>query len=133
VNQIFSAEYPMIRWLERNGCDVSYLAGVDSDRRGRQIRNHKLVSVLGHDEVLVRQPAEERGSGAERGGQPRFLSGNEIFWKTCYEPNGELQQGQKLDPLKDVWTGTWRDSYFQPGRAEAGEHAYWHDLHRQRV
>ena len=26
----FNAEYPMVRWLERNGYDVSYYTGVDS-------------------------------------------------------------------------------------------------------
>ena len=30
----FNAEYPMVRWLEANGYDVSYFSGVDSDRRG---------------------------------------------------------------------------------------------------
>src|SRR5262249_49036864 len=28
----FNAEYPMVRWLERNGYDVSYFTGVDADR-----------------------------------------------------------------------------------------------------
>ena len=29
---VFNAEYPMIRWLERNGYDVSYCTGIDTDR-----------------------------------------------------------------------------------------------------
>ena len=32
---LFNAEYPMVRWLEANGYDVSYFTGVDSDRRGK--------------------------------------------------------------------------------------------------
>ena len=28
----FANEYPMVRFLERNGYDVSYIAGVDTDR-----------------------------------------------------------------------------------------------------
>ena len=31
---VFNSEYPTVRWLERNGYDVSYTTGVDSDRRG---------------------------------------------------------------------------------------------------
>ena len=31
---VFNAEYPMVRWLEANGYNVSYFTGVDSDRRG---------------------------------------------------------------------------------------------------
>ena len=35
---VFYAEYPMVRWLEANGYKVSYFTGVDSDRRGAEIR-----------------------------------------------------------------------------------------------
>ena len=34
VNAPFHAEYPAIRWLERNGYDVQYISGVDADRLG---------------------------------------------------------------------------------------------------
>src|SRR5580700_2110029 len=46
----FSAEYPMIRWLEANGYDVSYFAGVDTDRNGALITQHKVFTSIGHDE-----------------------------------------------------------------------------------
>ena len=45
VSWFFWAEYPMIRWLEANGFDVAYFTGVDSDRRGLAIRNHKMFSL----------------------------------------------------------------------------------------
>jgi hypothetical protein len=47
---IFNAEYPMIRWLEANGYDVSYFTGIDSDRLGAEIREHKVFLSVGHDE-----------------------------------------------------------------------------------
>jgi len=31
---LFNAEYPMLRWLEANGYDVTYTTGVDADRGG---------------------------------------------------------------------------------------------------
>src|SRR6202008_3217549 len=37
----FNAEYPMVRWLEANGYDVSYIAGLDTDRRGYELLTHK--------------------------------------------------------------------------------------------
>ena len=36
---VFNAEYPMVRWLEANGYNVSYFTGVDSDRRGNLDRS----------------------------------------------------------------------------------------------
>ncbi|MDB6000069.1 MAG: hypothetical protein JWP52_1768, partial [Rhizobacter sp.] len=31
---VFNAEYPMVRWLESNGYDVSYISGIDAEMRG---------------------------------------------------------------------------------------------------
>ncbi|MEZ6074778.1 MAG: DUF6605 domain-containing protein [Pirellulaceae bacterium] len=46
----FSTEYPTIMWLEQNGYDVSYSTGVDSDRRGAEILEHRAFLSVGHDE-----------------------------------------------------------------------------------
>ena len=45
-----SAEYPMIRFLEANGYDVSYQAEADTDRHGSELLNHKVFMSAGHDE-----------------------------------------------------------------------------------
>ena len=47
---VFNAEYPMVRWLEANGYNVSYFTGVDTDRIGAEIREHKIFLSVGHDE-----------------------------------------------------------------------------------
>src|SRR5262249_50279111 len=38
---VMYAEYPMVRWLEANGYDVSYFTDVDAARSGSLILNHK--------------------------------------------------------------------------------------------
>ena len=50
-----------------------------------------------------------------------FFSGNEVFWKTRWEDNHrtlvcykETHAGAKIDPLPNVWTGSWRDPRFSP-------------------
>src|SRR5262249_56716476 len=43
------AEYPMIRWLEANGYNVSYSTDVDTDRRGSELLEHKVYLSVGHD------------------------------------------------------------------------------------
>ena len=47
---IYGAEFPAIMWLEQNGYDVSYMSGVDADRNGALIKNHKMYLDVGHDE-----------------------------------------------------------------------------------
>ncbi len=66
---LFSAEYPMLRWLEANGYDVSYTTGVDTDRRGQELLEHKVFLSVGHDEV----PGQARsGPTSKRRATPAF-------------------------------------------------------------
>ena len=124
VDQPFNAEYPMIRWLERNGYDVSYFSGLDSDRRGEEIKEHKLFLSVGHDEYWSGDQRTNVEAARDAGVNLAFFSGNEVFWKIRYEPSiddsktpyrtlvcyKENHSLAKIDPMKDVWTGTWRTS-----------------------
>jgi hypothetical protein len=141
----FNAEYPMVRWLERNGYDVSYMSGVDSDRFGSLIKNHRIFLSVGHDEYW---------SGAQRANVEAardagttnlaFLSGNEVFWKTRWEssiagpPTGnrtlvcykDTHSGMKIDPGLGLWTGTWRDPDGAPWGGGKPENALTGQLFR---
>ena len=63
---VLSAEAPMVRFLERNGYDVSYFSGVDSDRFGSENPRPQGLPVGRPRRVLVGPAARERGSRAER-------------------------------------------------------------------
>ena len=130
-NSFFSDEYPMVRWLEANGYDVSYTTQVDTARNGGQISAaapgtgaplHKVFLSVGHDEYWS---AEERAAVEAARGQGvnlAFFSGNSVFWKTrwansidasgtpfrtlvCYK---ETEAAAKVDP-SPTWTGAWAD------------------------
>jgi len=124
VNMVFNAEYPMIRWLEANGYDISYTTGIDSDRRGELIKNHKVFLSVGHDEYWSGTQRAHVEAARDAGVHLAFFSGNDVFWKIRWEPSTdpsktpyrtlvtykETHNNAKIDPVKDVWTGTWRDS-----------------------
>jgi len=138
---LFNAEYPMVRWLEANGYDVSYFTGVDSDRRGNLIKNHQVFLSVGHDEYwsgTQRTNVEAARDAASSPVNLAFFSGNEVFWKTrwensidgsntanrtlvCYkETHNFPNNSDPLDP--PTWTGTWRDPRNSPplGTADGG-------------
>ena len=50
-----NAEYPMIRWLERNGYDVTYTSCNDVDNNGSRLLNHKVFISVGHDEYWSKE------------------------------------------------------------------------------
>jgi hypothetical protein len=123
----FNAEYPMVRWLERNGYDVSYSTGIDTDRRGAEILEHKAFLSVGHDEYWSGTQRANVEAARAAGVNLAFFSGNEIFWKTRWENSidgsstdhrtlvcyKETHANAKIDPTS-TWTGTWRDPRFSP-------------------
>ena len=116
---VFNAEYPMVRWLERNGYDVSYFTGVDSDRRGAEILEHEVFLSVGHDEYWSGGQRTNVEAARDAGVNLAFFSGNEVFWKTRWEnehrrvrhdaPHARLLQGdarqRQRSTRADVWTG----------------------------
>jgi hypothetical protein len=134
---VFNAEYPMVRFLEANGYDVSYIAGIDTDRRGSLLRNHKAFLSVGHDEYWSGTQRANVEAARDAGVNLAFFSGNEVFWKTRWETSvdgsgtayrtmvcyKETHANAVIDPSTE-WTGTWRDPRFSPpkngGRPENG-------------
>ena len=120
---VFNAEYPMVRWLERNGYDVSYETGVDTDRFGSLIRNHKVFMATGHDEYWSGAQRANVEAARNAGVNLAFFSGNEVFWRTRWQASidssntpyrtlvsyKETHENAHVDPSGE-WTGTWRDS-----------------------
>ena len=85
-NYVFYAEYPMVRWLERNGYSVTYFTGIDTDRRGAtELPRHKMFMSVGHDEYWSGNQRATVEAARNAGVHLAFLSGNEMFWKTRLE------------------------------------------------
>jgi hypothetical protein len=84
---VFNAEYPMVRWLERNGYDVTYTTDIDADRNGALIRNHAIFLSVGHDEYWSAGERANVEAARDAGVHLAFFSGNEVYWKTRWEPS----------------------------------------------
>ena len=83
----FSNEYPLVRFLEKNGYDVSYISGVDTDRNGAGLLNHKVFLSVGHDEYWSGAQRANVEAARDAGVNLQFLSGNEMYWRTRLEPS----------------------------------------------
>ena len=125
------AEYPMIRFLEENGYDVSYTSGVDMSQPGAAstIEQHKLFLTAGHDEYWSGQQRANVQAAINAGVNMAFFTGNEVFWKTRFAasidgsntPNRTLVTYKEthfdapMDPQDPpTWTGSWMDPRFSP-------------------
>ena len=87
-NDFWASEAEMVHFLERNGYDVSYQSGVDTDRLGAPvIQQHKTFMSSGHDEYWSGTQRANVQAARDAGVNLAFFSGNEMFWKTRYEPS----------------------------------------------
>src|SRR5215510_4254222 len=124
-------EYPMIRFLEENGYDLSYTSGVDVSQPGYApvIEQHKIFLTAGHDEYWTGQQRANVTAARDAGVNMAFFTGNEVFWKTRWEPSidgsntpnrtlvayKETHYDAAVDPQDPpTWTGTWMDPRFSP-------------------
>lgn len=117
-NSFFGAEYHMVRWLERNGYDVSYTTGVDTARQGSEIIEHRVFLSVGHDEYWSSEQRANVEAARDAGVHLAFFSGNEVFWKTRWESQHRTMVCYKEttydapEPPDGApeFTGTWRDA-----------------------
>ena len=80
-------EYPFVRWLEKNGYDVTYTTDVDTSTNANPITNHKAFLVVGHDEYWSKGMRDNVESAIANGVNVGFFGGNEAFWQVRYEPS----------------------------------------------
>jgi hypothetical protein len=114
-------EFPLVRFLEREGYDVSYTTDVDVDRDPAELLAHRLVIVAGHGEYWTKtiRDALERARAA--GTNLAFLGANIGFWQIRYENDRrEVVEYRKAtnDPEPDPAVKTTRFRTLVPPRPE---------------
>jgi len=129
VNGPLYAEYPMIKWLEANGYDVSYTSTVDVERAPALLEQHKVFLTSGHDEYWSAGERSAVLAARDAGVGMAFFTGNTSFWKIRWESSidgsgtpyrtlvtyKESLDQRVLDPQDPpTWTGSWRDPRWSP-------------------
>jgi hypothetical protein len=124
-NTFFNAEYPLVRWLERNGYHVSYTTEVDLARDPGSLRDHAVFMTAGHNEYISKEERQAMAGARSAGVHLAFFAGNDVYWKTRWEPSIDTSRApyrtlvcykegnKKIDP-SPIWTGLWRDARLSP-------------------
>jgi methionine-rich copper-binding protein CopC len=127
---VYANEYPTIRFLESNGVDVSYISGLDIAMGQGHLTNHKVYMSVGHDEYWSQPQRDAVTQARDAGVNLMFLSGNEVFWKTRWEPSidgsntpfrtmvcyKDTKNDVQIDPVSP--TPSWRDPRFAGSQPE---------------
>jgi hypothetical protein len=127
----FTGEYPMLRFLERNGIDVKYYGCIDAagDSSGVLLSTVNAGMFVGHNEYWSTPMRSGWEAFKATGGNVFSCAGNEVFWRIHGSNNDSSGRPRKYECYKSTisgrgvgasgeWTGTWRDP---DGAGEGGD------------
>ncbi len=80
-------EYPMIRWLEKKGYNVGYLATEDIHADGALLKDHQGILVVGHNEYWSKQMRDNLEAAIESGVNVANFAADTMSWQIRYEPS----------------------------------------------
>jgi N,N-dimethylformamidase beta subunit-like, C-terminal len=75
-----SYEDGLLRWLERNGYNMTYSTDLDNELHGSLLWKHNLVIVAGHDEYWSSRMRQNMTIARDRGVSLAFFGANDIYW-----------------------------------------------------
>ena len=115
-------ELPLVRYIERNGWDVSYQTDVATDMRPTSLLRHRLVVVAGHDEYWSRTMRDAFETARDHGVNLAFMGANDAYWQVHMEDGGRTVMSYKslYDPNPDPLGKTAMFRELTPPRYECG-------------
>lgn len=82
-------EFPFVRFLEREGYDVTYSTDVDTAEDPAALLNHKGLLVVGHDEYWTWAQRSNVVTARDAGVNLGVFSANTMYWQVRYEPDSD--------------------------------------------
>ena len=88
ASQVLTLEIDAIRWLERQGYDLSYMSDIDVHREPALLLQHRAYISLGHDEYWTKEMRDAVEAARGQGVGLAFLEATASYWQARLEPDG---------------------------------------------
>ncbi len=117
---LFRWEYPLVRFLERSGYDVTYATDDDIDRDPSILLDHRLDLLNGHGEYWTKAMRDGWDAARAHGVNLAFMGANDGYWQVRYEANDRTMVSYKSvsDPEPDPSLKTIEFRHLKPPRPE---------------
>ncbi len=123
--QFFRWEYPLVRWLEKEGYDITYASDLDTHQTGtgvnNYLRDYKAVLSAGHDEYFSKEMFDAFEDARDQGVHLAFFGSNAVYWQSRFEDNDRTMVVYKdsgIDPEADPALKSIRFRSLTPARPE---------------
>jgi hypothetical protein len=84
-DNVFDYEHSMIRWMESQGYDISYVTNLDVHENPNQLSNHRVFLSVGHDEYWSEEMRNAVEQALDRRVNLGFFSANTGYWRVRFE------------------------------------------------
>ena len=101
AGQFFNYEINFLRFLEREGYDVSYITNVDLHANPSQLTRHRAFIAAGHDEYWTYEMKAGAHSARASGVHLGFFSANQTYWQIRMEPGRTGEPNRTIVGYKD--------------------------------
>lgn len=117
-NSLLNFEYQMLRWLESQSYDITYIDNLDVHLNPGSLLNHKVFLSVGHDEYWSQEMRNGVEAARDRGVNLGFFSANTSYWRVRFEPSSTGVANRVMACYKDpvatpdpvAPTYRWRDA-----------------------
>jgi len=121
LGQFLKFDLPLVRFLEKNGYNVSYITDVDLHEGIKSIEGYKTFISSGHDEYWSYSMRKNLESARDRGLNIIFSGGNDIYWQVRFGDSFDgvknriiiCYKAKEIDPLygknNSLTTTMWRN------------------------
>ena len=86
-SNVLRYEYNMIRWMESQGYDVTYVTNLDIHVNPSLLAQHRVFLDVGHDEYWSLEMRNAVENARNSGMNLAFFSANTAYWRVRFEPS----------------------------------------------
>ena len=83
-------EYPMIRWLEKNGYDLGYLSSTDLQSNADLLKNHRGIMIVGHNEYWSKEMWNNLEATVNSGVNLASFAADTASWQIRFETSPSI-------------------------------------------
>ena len=99
-------DYPLIRWMESKGYDMTYVTSVDLEGNQNLLNGHRVFVNTGHDEYYSDGMRTTIMNGIARGTNMAFFSANNFYFRSTWASNGTGAPYRRLHSDKNGLPGS---------------------------
>jgi hypothetical protein len=87
ASDVLLYEVNAIRWMERQGYDLSYISSVDMHENPGQLLQHRVYLSMGHDEYWSKEMRDGAENARDNGVGMIIWGANAAYWQIRYQPD----------------------------------------------